>query len=498
MKWIERRMENLLAYHGRGFSAEVEAAVNNDGNILGMRFDMIGDLGAYVMAFTSAPAVHATKRVSGPYDIPVLEIECLGVMTNKPSTGPYRGAGAPEGTFFMECMIDHIARELHLGPAVVRKRNLVPVSALPYTTGTGQHYDSGDFHAAFDRALALADYDGWRHQQRDQSALSPLLGIGIATVVKGSRGVGPSRTSHARIDFLPSGEIEVYTEVSPHGQGTETTFAQIAADVLGVSPSDIRVRHSDTDQLPDGQGTYASRGLTVGGSAVYVGLQEARQTLVHLASRILECTPEDVVLQAHAAYNRQYPQQSLDLSQLVAFAQHDESVSCRPDGCLSFPIAYTLADNPYAFGAHVAVVAIDRDTGELTYLRYVALHDAGPLINPLLSRGQMHGGIAQGIGQAMSEYMAYTETGQPLNGSLMDYAAPRAGTCPKMIVETIETPATTTPMGINGIGELPTVAAPAVMASAVHDAFAQAGAAAITMPFTTEKIWRALATSRPS
>lgn len=159
---------------------------------------------------------------------------------------------------------------------MVRKRNLVLVSALPYTTGTGQHYDSGDFHAAFDRALALVDYDGWRHQQRDQSALSPLLGIGIATVVKGSGGVGPSRTSHARIDFLPSGEIEVYTEVSPHGQGTETTFAQIAADVLGVSPSDIRVRHSDTDQLPDGQGTYASRGLTVGGSAVYVGLQEAR------------------------------------------------------------------------------------------------------------------------------------------------------------------------------------------------------------------------------
>ncbi len=492
VKWIEGRMENLLSYHGRGFCAEVEAAVNHDGRILGMRFDMIGDLGAYVMAFTSAPPVNATKRVAGPYDIPVLEVECQGVITNKPSTGPYRGAGAPEGTFFMECMIDHIARELALDPAVVRRRNLVSTSALPYTTGTGQHYDSGDFNAAFDRALALSDYDNWRRQQQDQRVSSPLLGIGIATVVKGSGGVGPSRTSHARIDILPSGDIEVYTEVSPHGQGTETTFSQIAADILGVSLKDIRVLHSDTDQLPDGQGTYASRGLTVGGSAVYVGLQEARQALIDLASRMLECAPDDVVLQAGAAYNRHYPQQTLDLPQLVAFAQQDESVRNRPDGGLRFPIAYTLADNPYAFGAHVAVVAIDRDTGELSCLRYVAVHDAGPLINPLLSRGQIHGGIAQGIGQALTECLAYTETGQPLNGSLMDYAALRAGSCPHMVIETLETPVTTTPMGINGIGELPTVAAPAAMASAVLDALAQAGAQAIDMPFTSEKIWQAL------
>lgn len=311
-------------------------------------------------------------------------------------------------------------------------------------------------------------------------------------MVKGSGGVGPSRTSHARIDVLSSGEVEVYTEVSPHGQGTETTFAQIAADVLGVSPRDIRVRHSDTDQLPDGQGTYASRGLTVGGSAVYVGLQEARQALLHMASRMLECAPEDVVLQESLAYNRHYPQQPLDLPQIVAFAQQSESAPNHLDAGLSFPIAYTLADNPYAFGAHVAVVSIDRDTGELTCLRYVAVHDAGPLINPLLSRGQIHGGIVQGIGQALTECMAYTDAGQPLNGSLMDYAAPRAGTCPEMIVDTIETPATTNPMGINGIGELPTVAAPAAMASAVLDALAQVGAAAIDMPFTAEKIWRAL------
>lgn len=492
VKWIEGRMENLLAYHGRGFSAEVEAAVNHDGNILGMRFDMIGDLGAYVMAFTSAPPVNATKRVAGPYDMAVLEVECLGVITNKPSTGPYRGAGAPEGTFFMECMIDHIARELHLDPALVRKRNLVSASALPYTTGTGQHYDSGDFHAAFNQALALADYDGWRQRQRDQGTSSTLLGIGLATVVKGSGGVGPSRTSHARIDIQPSGQVDVYTEVSPRGQGTETTFAQIAADILGLPIRDIRVRHSDTDQLPDGQGTYASRGLTVGGSAVYVGLQEAKLALVQLASRMLECAPEDVVLQDGMVYNRHYPQQPLDLPQIVAFAQRDDSDPSGERGGLSFPIAYTLADNPYAFGAHVAVVAIDRDTGELTCLHYVAVHDAGPLVNPLLSRGQIHGGIAQGIGQALTEIMAYSDAGQPLNGSLMDYAAPRAGKCPEMIVETIETPATTTPMGINGIGELPTVAAPAAMASAVLDALAQANAAAIDMPFTAEKIWRAL------
>ncbi len=498
VKWTEGRMENFTSYHSRGFTAEVEAAVTDAGVIQGMRFDMIADLGAYMMAFSATPPVNATKRVAGPYDIAIMEIECLGVITNKPPTGPYRGAGGPEGAFFMESMIDVIARELALDPAVVRQRNLVPAAALPYVTATDQHYDSGDFAAALDRALDLADYDQWRQVQRNRTPHEPLLGIGIATVTKASGGVGQSRTSHARIHVLASGDVEVVTDISPHGQGTETAFAQIAADVLGLSPERVQVLHSDTALLPDGQGTYASRGMTVGGSAVYVALQEARLALAQLASRILECEPDNIVFESGTAYNSHYPHQPIPFSQMVALAHQTNTEAVPSETPLSFPMSYSLPETPYAFAAHVVVVEIDRETGNLTCLRYVAVHDPGPVINPTFVQGQIHGGIAQGIGQALTEQMVYSEHGQPLNSSLMDYAAPRSGFCPDIIVETIETPSTTNPMRIKGIGELPTVAAPAAMANAVFDAIAIAGGNRPDTPLTSEKIWRALHPSTPT
>lgn len=285
--------------------------------------------------------------------------------------------------------------------------------------------------------------------------------------------------------MLPSGAIEVYTDVSSHGQGTETTFAQIASSVMGVHPSRVQVRHSDTDQLPSGQGTYASRGLTVGGSAVYVGLQQVRRALMQLAAHVLECGPDDIVLQEGRAHNRHYPHQPLEFAQLATFAQEAGAP-------IDSPATYTLPENPYAFGAHLAVVEIDVQTGAVTCLRYVAVHDPGPLINPMLARGQIHGGIIQGIGQALSEEVVYSGSGQPLSASLMDYAAPRPVTCPEMIVVTLETPSTTNPLGINGVGELPTVAAPAAMANAVLDALAHRGGAPIDIPMTAEKVLRAL------
>ena len=272
IKWVEERWENLLAYHGRGYAAEVEAAVQRDGSILGMRFRMVADVGAYFLTATAGPPINAAHRVAGPYAIPTMEVECLGVMTNKPPTGPYRGAGGPEGAFFMERTIDLIAHELNLDPIEVRKRNFILPKAFPYRTATGLLYDSGDFLPAFERALELAEYHSFRQQQRTRESQQSLIGIGVATVVKASGGRGDMKTSQARVSIEPTGQIKVYTEVSPHGQGTETTFAQIAADELGVRVEDVQVLHGDTDMLPAGQGTFASRGLTIGGSAVYMGL----------------------------------------------------------------------------------------------------------------------------------------------------------------------------------------------------------------------------------
>jgi len=320
INWVEERWENLLAYHGRGYGAEVEAAVKRDGSILGMRFRIVADVGAYFLTATAGPPINAAHRVAGPYAIPTMEVECLGVLTNKPPTGPYRGAGGPEGAFFMERTIDLIAHELNLDPSEVRKRNFILPEDFPYRTATGLIYDSGDFLPAFERALELAEYDSFRQHQRARGSQQSLIGIGVATVVKASGGRGEMKTSQARISVEPTGHIKVYTEVSPHGQGTETTFAQIAADELGVRVEDVQVLHGDTDMLPAGQGTFASRGLTIGGSAVYVGLREARQKMARIAARFLECPSEAIVFQGGRVFDRRYPDQTLTFSQVAAAA----------------------------------------------------------------------------------------------------------------------------------------------------------------------------------
>jgi aerobic carbon-monoxide dehydrogenase large subunit len=492
IKWVEERWENLLAYHGRGYAAEVEAAVKRDGSILGMRFRIVADVGAYFLTATAGPPINAAHRVAGPYAIPTMEVECLGVLTNKPPTGPYRGAGGPEGAFFMERTIDLIARELDLDPVDVRKRNFILPEAFPYTTATGLTYDSGDFLPAFERALELAEYDRFRQRQRAGGAQEPLIGIGVATVVKASGGRGEMKTSHARISVEPTGHVKVYTEVSPHGQGTETTFAQIAADELGVRVEDVKVLHGDTDMLPAGQGTFASRGLTIGGSAVYVGLQEARQKMARIAARFLECPSEAIVFQGGHVFDRRYPDQALTFSQIAAAVQRPELLPPGMEQGLECLVSFMLPENPFGFAAHVAVIEIDRDTGEARFLRYAAVHDCGRVINPTLLAGQVHGAIAQGIGPALAEAMTYSPEGQPLTGSFLDYAIPSADEVPVIHLDIRETPSPTNPLGVKGIGELPTVAAPVAVANAVMDALASSGIRHLDLPLTAEKIWRAM------
>jgi aerobic carbon-monoxide dehydrogenase large subunit len=492
IKWVEERWENLLAYHGRGYAAEVEAAVKRDGSILGMRFRIVADVGAYFLTATAGPPINAAHRVAGPYAISTMEVECLAVLTNKPPTGPYRGAGGPEGAFFMERTVDLIARELSLDPSEVRKHNFISPEAFPYRTATGLLYDSGDFLPAFERALELAEYDSFRQQQRARGSQEPLIGIGVATVVKASGGRGEMKTSHARISVEPSGLVKVYTEVSPHGQGTETTFAQIAADELGVRIEDIQVLHGDTDMLPTGQGTFASRGLTIGGSAVYEGLCETRQKMARIAARFLECPSEAIVFQNGRVFDRRYPDQALTFSQVASAAYRAEVLPPDMQPGLECLVSFVLPENPFGFAAHVAIIEVDRATGEVQFVRYAAVHDCGRVINPTLLAGQVHGAIAQGIGPALAEAMTYSPDGQPLTGSLLDYAIPSAAEVPVIHLDIRQTPSPTNPLGVKGIGELPTVAAPVAVANAVMDALAPWGTHHLDLPLTAEKIWRAM------
>ena len=498
IKWIENRQENMTAFHGRGHSVKVEAAVKSDGVILGIRVSIVADLGAYYFLSTPTVPVLTTHRLTVPYRTPAMTVDVMGVVTNKPPTGAYRGAGGPEAAFCMERTIDLIARDLDLDPAEVRRRNFIPPDAFPYETPTGITYDSGEYEAAFDRALELSDYDSWRERSRQQSNNDDfLIGVGIATVVKGSGAKVITLSEHSRVIVNRAGEVTVHTGVSPHGQGTETTFAQIAADTLGVTPTDVKVLHSDTDILPAGGGTGASRGLIAGGTSLHVVLQEARQKLSAIAAHLLGCSPEDVVLQDGAAFNRLDPQNTVPFTRLAEAAYTEELLPPGQEPGLDFSGSHTLGKSPYAFGAHVVVVEVSRETGAIKILKYVGVHDAGTIINPMLAEGQVQGAVAQGIGQALLEDMVYSPEGQPLSGSLMDYALPRADNMPDFTLDTLETPSPITAFGVKGIGELPTLAAPAAVANAVMDALSQTGVRHIDTPLSPEKVWRALNENPP-
>ena len=493
IKWVEDRQENMLAFHGRGHTVDVEAAAKGDGTILGMRVRIVADLGAYAVTSTPSVPLLAGHRIAGPYKTPAMSVEVLGVMTNKPPTGAYRGAGGPESAFCMERTVELIAQDLGLDPVEVRRRNFIPSDAFPHQTPTGLVYDSGDYEQGLQRALELADYYSWREKAKQQSGPGEqLIGVGLATVVKASGGGGDMRTEVAQVRIEPSGQVITYTGVSPHGQGTETSFAQIVAGELGISPADVQVLHSDTALANEGGGTAASRGTVAGASAMYLVAQEARQKLSQIAAHLLSCSADDIDFQDKRVLNRNNPGQTLSFSEVVSAAYDEELLPPEVPPGLEFDGRFTLPGNPYGFGAHVVVVGVDPDTGVTEILKYVAVHDCGRIINPMIVDGQVHGAIAQGIGQALTEGMVYNEEGQPLTGSLLDYALPTANDIPNLIVDTIETPSPITPMGAKGIGELPTVAAPVAVTNAVLNALSGLGVRHIDTPLTPEKVWRAI------
>ena len=495
IKWAESRQENMLCFHGRGHTIYMEAAARNDGELLGIRVRIIADLGAYFFMSTPTVPILTSHRLTGPYRTPAMSVEVTGVVTNKPVTGAYRGAGGPEAAFCMERAVDLVAQELGLDPAEVRRRNFIAPDAFPYETPTGITYDSGDYAAVFERSLDMSGYWEWQERSRQSAADAggPLIGVGLATVVKGSGAKLTFLTDHARVIIGPDGDVEAHTGVSPHGQGTETTFAQMAADELGIAPGDVRVRHSDTAVLPAGGGTSASRGLIAGGTALHRVLREAREKLVAVAAHLLDCPADDVALSGGRAVNRRDPARSVPFAQVAAAAHNEELLPPGQEPGLDFAGSNTLGKSPYAFGAHVAVVEVSRENGAVKILRYAAAHDSGKVVNPMLYEGQVHGAIAQGIGQALLEGMAYDGAGQPLSGSLMDYALPKSGDLPDFALDSsIETPSPITALGVKGVGELPTLAAPAAIANAVMNALASAGVRHIDTPLTPERVWQAL------
>ena len=503
IKWVESRQENMLCFHGRGHSIDMEAAAQSDGTLLGIRVKVTADLGAYFFMSTPTVPILTSHRLTGPYRTPAMSVEVVGVATNKSVTGAYRGAGGPEAAFCMERAVDLVAQELGLDPADVRRRNFIPPDAFPYETPTGIIYDSGEYAAVFERSLEMSNYDQWRERSRQQAVPSPsgggsgwgrpLIGVGIAAVVKGSGAKVTFLEEHARCIVGPEGDVEVHTGISPHGQGTETTFAQVVADQLGIAPGDVRVRHSDSAILPHGGGTSASRGVIAGGTVLYNVVQEAREKLIAVAGHLLGCPSGDVDLTEGRAVDRNNPSRSVPFAQLAAAAHNEELLPPGEEPGVDFDGANTLTRSPYAFGSHVAVVEVSRENGAIKILHYTGVHDSGKVINPMLYDGQIHGAIAQGIGQALWEGMVYDSTGQPLSGSLMDYVMPKSIDLPDFDLDsTYETPSPITALGVKGIGELPTLAAPVAIANAVMDALSSAGVKHIDTPLTPEKVWQAL------
>ncbi|NJN15549.1 MAG: molybdopterin-dependent oxidoreductase [Oscillochloris sp.] len=489
LRWVEGRLEHVLATtHGRGQTCDMEAAVAADGTITALRMWVVADLGAYPLA-PGLPDL-TTAMATGVYHIPNIDLEATCVYTNTTPVAAYRGAGRPEAAFYIERLIDRIAAELQMDPVDVRRRNFIPPDAFPYKTPTGLTYDSGEYNRALTKALEIANYAELRREQAELRAGGSrmLLGIGTACYVE-MCGFGPYESAQIKVE--PSGTVTITTGISPHGQGTGTTFAQIMADQIGADFDKIIVKHSDTAITPMGVGTMGSRSLAVGGAALVRAGDKIRAKAIKLAAYIREASPEDIELVDGRYQVRGVPDSALTLAEIARRA-YSNRLPAEIDPGLEAVDYFRPPELIYPFGAHVAVVEVDTDTGAVRIRSYVSVDDCGPRISPIIVAGQIHGGLAQGIAQALLEEVVYDEGGQLVSGSLMDYALPRADFFPEFTLDKTETPTPLNPLGVKGIGEAATIGSTPAIANAVIDALSHLGVRHVDIPLRSEKVWRAI------
>lgn len=471
--------------HGRDQIQHLEAAVADDGKIEGLRVKILSNCGAY----GAATVGQRTGIMStGPYEIRNLKTDVYGIMTNSTPTGAYRGAGRPEAAYMLERLIDRISVELDLDPIEVRRRNFVPADAFPYKGATGALYDSGNYPRALDAALDMIKWDKTRNEIEQQRAQGKIVGVGIGFYCEFA---GPGWDS-AEVRVAPSGSVTILTGISPHGQGNETSLAQIVADELGISMEAITVKASDTAVTPQGVGTFGSRGTAIGGGAVLLAARKVQDKVKQFAAAMLEVSPEDIALNDSRAEVIGAPDRSLGFSQISRAAHAMEGIPGGLEPGLDAQSFFKPEGRQFPFGVHLAQVEIEPDTGEVHVTRYIAVDDCGTIINPLLVDGQIHGGLAQGFGQALWEEIIYDESGQLVTGTLMDYAPPRAADLPNFELGTTVTPSPFTPHGAKGVGEAGTTGAPPALVNAVLDALRPFGVTAVDMPLKAEKIWRLL------
>ena len=494
VKWIEGRNESFTStIHGRGQVDYIEVAATRDGKVTGLKVHVISDLGSYLQFFTDIIALALTlPMVDGCYDIPHTYTALDLVFTNKTPTDAYRGAGRPEATYLIEHAMNLVARELGKDPAEVRLTNFIQPESFPHKLSAGPTYDSGAYATALEKAMALIDYEHLRAEQAQRRAEGKLLGIGLCTYVeicglgpKGSTPFGAFESARVRVE--QTGTVMVYTGISPHGQGSETTFAQIVADEYGIPIEKVVILHGDTDSTPEGRGTYASRSTAVGGPALFTALQRLKEKMKSIAAGLLEASAADVTLEEGKFFVTGSPQKSVAFDEVALTANTSNLLAKGIEPGLETTAFFEAENFTFPFGTHICTVEIDKDTGEVEITRYVAVDDCGRQLNPMIVAGQVHGGIAQGIGQALCEGVVYGEDGQLLTASFMDYALPLSSALPVFELDHTMTPTTVNPLGVKGVGEAGTIGSTPAVAAAVADAL---GVAHVEMPFRPEKLWK--------
>jgi carbon-monoxide dehydrogenase large subunit len=505
VRWTEERSENALAtIQGRGQIQEIELAADADGRVRAVRVKLLADMGAYLQLVTPGVPLLGAFLYHGVYDIPAYAFECTGVFTTLTPTDAYRGAGRPEATYAIERAMDALARKVGVDPAEIRRRNYIRPDQFPYTSAAGLVFDSGNYEAALERALELVGYEGLRKEQADRRATGAVrhLGVGISSYVE-MCGLAPSRVlaslnfgaggwEAATVRALPTGKVEVVTGTTPHGQGHETSWSMIVAERLGVPPDDVEVLWGDTNVSPHGLDTYGSRSLAVGGTAVALACDRVLEKARAIAAHQLEVAEDDLEYVEGQFRVRGTPERAMAFAQVAfeAFTAHNLPDGMEPN--LTATVSWDPPNFTFPFGTHVAVVEVDEETGKVDLVNYVAVDDCGNQINPLIVEGQVHGGVVQGVAQALFEEAVYDADGNLKTATLADYLVPSAAELPDIVTDHTVTPSPTNPLGVKGVGEAGTIGATPAVINAVVDALSHLGVTDIQMPASPQRVWEAI------